>query len=99
MRRTPISSSGSVARPAPPHNAHNVGLVHRDVKPPNILVDPNDYAYLIEFSIARAATDTRLTSASSAIGTSAYMAPERFYSAEVHPSSDIYALACVLYQC
>ena len=81
------------------HNAHNVGLVHRDVKPSNILVDKNDYAYLIDFGIARAATDTRLTSASSAIGTWAYMAPERFSSGEVHPSSDVYALACVLYQC
>ncbi|OBK70931.1 serine/threonine-protein kinase [Mycobacterium sp. 1274761.0] len=81
------------------HNAHRVGLVHRDVKPSNILVDGNDYAYLIDFGIARAATDTRLTSASSAIGTWAYMAPERFNSGDVHPSSDIYALACVLYQC
>ena len=81
------------------HNAHKVGLVHRDVKPSNILVDKNDYAYLIDFGIARAATDTRLTSASSAIGTWAYMAPERFNSGEVHPSSDVYALACVLYQC
>jgi serine/threonine protein kinase len=81
------------------HNAHTVGLVHRDVKPSNILVDKNDYAYLIDFGIARAATDTRLTSASSAIGTWAYMAPERFSSGDVHPSSDVYALACVLYQC
>ena len=81
------------------HAAHDVGLVHRDVKPSNILVDKNDYAYLIDFGIARAATDTRLTSASSAIGTWAYMAPERFSSGEVHPSSDVYALACVLYQC
>jgi serine/threonine-protein kinase len=81
------------------HSAHDVGLVHRDVKPSNILVDKNDYAYLIDFGIARAATDTRLTSASSAIGTWAYMAPERFNSGDVHPSSDVYALACVLYQC
>lgn len=81
------------------HNAHQVGLVHRDVKPSNILVDKNDYAYLIDFGIARAANDTRLTSASSAIGTWAYMAPERFSSGDIHPSSDIYALACVLYQC
>jgi serine/threonine protein kinase len=81
------------------NSAHKVGLVHRDVKPSNILVDENDFAYLIDFGIARAADDTRLTSANSAIGTWAYMAPERFSSGEIHPSSDIYALACVLYQC
>jgi serine/threonine-protein kinase len=81
------------------HSAHKVGLVHRDVKPSNILVDENDFAYLIDFGIARGANDTRLTSASSAIGTWAYMAPERFSSGDIHPSSDIYALACVLYQC
>jgi serine/threonine protein kinase len=81
------------------HSAHKVGLVHRDVKPSNILVDEDDFAYLIDFGIARAADDTRLTSAGSAIGTWAYMAPERFSAGEIHPSSDIYALACVLYQC
>jgi serine/threonine protein kinase len=81
------------------HNAHKIGLVHRDVKPSNILVGANDFAYLIDFGIARAADDSRLTSANAAIGTWAYMAPERFSSGEIHPSSDIYALACVLYQC
>ena len=81
------------------HSAHQAGLVHRDVKPSNILVDDNDFAYLIDFGIARAADDTRLTSANAAIGTWAYMAPERFSSGEIHPSSDVYALACVLYQC
>ena len=73
--------------------------MHRDVKPSNILVDPNDFAYLIDFGIARASDDTGLTSANSTIGTWAYMAPERFSTGEIDPSSDIYALACVLYQC
>ncbi len=81
------------------HAAHRAGLVHRDVKPSNILLADNDFAYLIDFGIARAAGDTALTSEGSTIGTWAYMAPERFRDGDIEPSSDIYALACVLYQC
>jgi serine/threonine protein kinase len=81
------------------HSAHRAGLVHRDVKPSNILLADNDFAYLIDFGIARAADDTKLTSEGSTIGTWAYMAPERFRTGDIEPSSDIYALACVLYQC
>ena len=80
------------------HTAHQAGLVHRDVKPSNILVARNDFAYLIDFGIARAADDTGLTSVDSTIGTWAYMAPERFSAGEIEPSADVYALACVLYQ-
>jgi serine/threonine protein kinase len=81
------------------HSAHQAGLGHRDVKPSNILLADNDFAYLIDFGIAGATGDTALTSANTTIGTWAYMAPERFNSAEIQPSSDVYALACVLYQC
>jgi serine/threonine-protein kinase len=81
------------------HSAHQAGLVHRDVKPSNILLTHNDFAYLIDFGIARGATDTALTSTNTTIGTWAYMAPERFSTGESKPSADIYALACVLYQC
>jgi serine/threonine-protein kinase len=81
------------------HSAHQAGLVHRDVKPSNILLAHNDFAYLIDFGIARASGDTALTSANTTIGTWAYMAPERFNAGEIQPSSDVYALACVLYQC
>lgn len=79
--------------------AHRVGLVHRDVKPSNIFVTPSDFAYLIDFGIARAAGDTRITSTGSTFGTFAYMAPERFGTGEADRRSDIYALTCVLYEC
>ena len=76
-----------------------VGLVHRDVKPSNILLDEDDFAYLIDFGIARAADETRLTSTGDMIGTLHYMAPERLGSGEEDARADIYALACVLYEC
>lgn len=79
--------------------AHQVGLVHRDVKPSNVLVGKHDFAYLIDFGIARAADQTGLTNTGSTVGTWAYMAPERFSAGAADPRSDTYALACVLYEC
>src|SRR6201997_66271 len=80
--------------------AHEVGLLHRDVKPSNILLDRNDFAYLIDFGIARAADETRLTKSGNAIGSFAYIAPERLGTrAEEDARADIYSLACVLYEC
>ncbi|CDO28355.1 protein kinase [Mycobacterium vulneris] len=79
--------------------AHRVGLVHRDVKPSNILIADNDFVYLIDFGLARCADDVGITTAGSTVGTLAYMAPERFEGGKADPRSDIYALACVLYEC
>jgi serine/threonine protein kinase len=79
--------------------AHRIGLVHRDVKPSNILVTEDDFAYLIDFGIARAAEATKLTSTGATIGTLAYMAPERFTSDRTDARADIYALTCVLHEC
>ena len=81
------------------HAAHRVNLIHRDVKPSNILLAEDDFAYLIDFGIARAAADTRLTGTGATIGTWAYMAPERFNSGQIDARSDVYALACVLHEC
>ncbi len=81
------------------HAAHRVGLLHRDVKPSNILLDEDDFAVLIDFGIARTAGEMGLTSAGEVVGTFFYMAPERFTDDHVDARSDVYALACVLYEC
>ena len=81
------------------HAAHRIGLVHRDVKPSNILVGEDDFAYLIDFGLARGADQTGLASTGSMIGTWHYMAPERMGAGEVDARSDIYSLTCVLHEC
>lgn len=78
--------------------AHAAGLVHRDVKPSNIVVGPDGFAYLIDFGIAHGSDATAVTTAGLAIGTWAYMAPERF-SGRADARSDVYSLGCVLYEC
>jgi serine/threonine-protein kinase len=79
--------------------AHAAGVLHRDVKPENILVSGDDFAYLVDFGIASATSDEKLTQIGTAVGTFKYMAPERFSEGEVTYRADIYALACVLYEC
>lgn len=78
--------------------AHAEGLIHRDVKPQNIIVTPVDFAYLVDFGIAEAKGETRLTRAGYHVGTFDYMAPERFTDQEATSAVDIYSLACVLYE-
>ncbi|MDT5222560.1 MAG: serine/threonine kinase PknH [Mycobacterium sp.] len=80
-------------------SAHRIGLVHRDVKPSNILVTEDDFAYLIDFGIARAAGDSHMTGTGNVIGTWAYMAPERVTTGQTDPRGDTYALGCVLHEC
>ncbi|MGY1812032.1 protein kinase domain-containing protein [Blastococcus sp. SYSU D00820] len=81
--------------------AHADGLVHRDVKPSNVLVTPQDFVYVVDFGIARSVGSTRtsLTITGATVGTLDYMAPERFTDQPLDGRVDVYSLACVLAQC
>ena len=81
--------------------AHAEGLVHRDVKPSNVLVTPRDFVYVVDFGIARSvgATRTSLTMTGATVGTLDYMAPERFTNIPIDGRADVYSLACLLHEC
>jgi serine/threonine protein kinase len=78
--------------------AHAAGIIHRDIKPGNIMVEPNGSVKVLDFGIARAVDGHSLTQTATVLGTSAYMSPEQALGQPVDARSDIYSLGCVLYE-
>jgi serine/threonine protein kinase len=79
--------------------AHDKGVVHRDIKPGNLLVTADDMLVLTDFGIARSAASTPLTATGAVIGTPSYLAPEQVLGKPATPLSDVYALGVVAYEC
>jgi serine/threonine-protein kinase len=80
------------------HAAHERGLVHRDVKPGNVMLDREGRVKVVDFGIARAAADDTLTQTGLVLGTAAYLSPEQAQGLRVDARSDVYSLGCVLFQ-
>jgi eukaryotic-like serine/threonine-protein kinase len=81
------------------HAAHAHGIVHRDVKPANLLVRPDGTVVLVDFGVARSAELSSATTGNQVLGTALYMAPEQASGRGVSPATDIYALGAVGYHC
>ncbi|GAA2760140.1 serine/threonine-protein kinase [Actinopolymorpha rutila] len=80
--------------------AHAVSLVHRDLKPTNVMLRPDGTVVVLDFGVAAllAADATRLTATGETIGSPAYMSPEQVLGGVASPRSDLYALGCILYE-
>jgi serine/threonine-protein kinase len=79
--------------------AHARGLVHRDVKPSNVLLDENEHAYLADFGLTRRFAEGATSVDARSLGTPAYLAPEQIEGRSVDGRADVYSLGCLLYEC
>ncbi|HLJ80268.1 MAG TPA: protein kinase, partial [Ktedonobacterales bacterium] len=97
---TPEAASAIMQMARALHHAHQRGIVHRDVKPSNMLVDTNNahHVLLTDFGIAKLQGARGLTKSGTTIGTPEYMSPEQAEGKEIDPRADVYALGCVLYE-
>jgi len=80
-------------------SAHEAGLIHRDIKPPNILVGGRDHPYLADFGVAKSLSSTQMTKSGNFVGTLDYVSPELIRGEQATGASDIYALGAVLFEC
>jgi len=104
LGREPLSADETVALLRPIGSAldaaHDLGLVHRDVKPQNILLDHSNHPYLADFGIAKTSTSSAaLTATGGFVGSLNYAAPEQICGDPVTAAADVYAFTAVLYQC
>lgn len=79
--------------------AHAAGIVHRDVKPGNLIIEPDGNVVLVDFGVARSAHSVTLTGAKEVVGTALYIAPEQVSKQTIGPAADLYALGAVAYHC